>query len=86
MKCVADVEGPWVDPGARSGLIERCRDNWSVPVDKLTNQLVATFLRQGLALQLMIPEAQRRLRDGVVDDSELYDGEMCEALKQRLGA
>jgi len=79
---IADVLGPWVDPELESGLVERCKRHWNVPVSTLPNQILATFLRQGIALQLVIPEARRRLDASINDDSELYEGELAEALKQ----
>ena len=80
-RCVADVEGPWVDPNFDSGLIQRCRDYWSVPVAELPNEIVATYLRQRIALQILVPEARRRIEAGYDDDSEMYDGELPEALR-----
>ena len=78
---VADIEGPWVDPEVSTGLIERCKRYWNVPVNQLPDQIVATYLRQEIAIKLMIEEAERRLASGTADDSELYDGELAEALK-----
>lgn len=75
-KSVADVEGPWVEPELNSGLIQRCRDNWSKPVTQVTNHVLATFIRQKLALSIVIPEAQDRLKRGYIDDTELYDEEL----------
>jgi transcriptional accessory protein Tex/SPT6 len=78
---VADIEGPWIDPEASSGLIERCKRYWNVPVIQLPDVMVATYLRQKIASQLMIGEAERRFASGHTDKSELYDGELAEALK-----
>jgi len=78
---VADVEGPWVDPDFDSGLIERCRRYWNVPVPELPNEILATYLRQRIAFQLVMPEARKRLEAGFDDDSEIYDGELAQALK-----
>jgi hypothetical protein len=78
--CVADIEGPWSDPNLESGLIIRCRENWNVPVTKVSNEILATFLRQKLALKIVIPEAQRRIDLQFDDDSEIYEGELLNAL------
>ena len=78
---VADVEGPWVDPDFESGLIERCRRGWNTPVAELTNELLATYLRQKFALSLVVPEARKRLAAKFVDDTELYDEDLEDALK-----
>ena len=82
---VADVEGPWVDPNFESGLIQRCRRGWNTPVSDLTNKLLATYLRQKIALSLVVPEARRRIVAKYVDDTELYDDELQEALTSASG-
>jgi hypothetical protein len=82
---VADVEGPWVDPNWNSSLIERCRRGWNTPVVELTNELLATYLRQKIALSLVVPEARKRLAEGHVDDTELYDDELVNALRLATG-
>jgi len=73
-KSVADVEGPWVDPGFASGLIERCRRGWDVPVGELSNEVLATYLRQGIGLAVVVAEARRRVGEGVEDGAEMYEG------------
>jgi len=75
-RSVSDIEGPWVEPELNSGLIQRCRDNWSKPVSQLTNHVLATFIRQKFALSIVIPEAKKRIERGYVDESELYDEEL----------
>jgi hypothetical protein len=80
-KSVADIEGPWREPVSGSGLIAQCRDAWQVPVDQLSDEIVAAFLRQKIALQIVIPEARRRVDLRLTDDSELYDGELIMALQ-----
>jgi len=83
---VADVVGPWVDPQWESGLIEKCKRGWNTPVTELTNELLATYLRQRIALVLVVPEARKRIAEKFVDDTELYDEELEEALKYATGA
>ena len=78
---VADVEGPWVDSDFESGLIERCRLGWNTPVADLTNELLAIYLRQKIALSLVVPEAQKRTSENYVDDTEMYEEELVNALK-----
>ncbi len=85
-KSVADIEGPWCDPNFDSGLILRCKRYWTTPVSELTNEIVATYLRQKIALEIMIPEAQIRLNSGVDDDCELYEGELADALSGVINA
>ena len=79
---VADVRGPWVDPDFESSLIARCRENWSVPVSEVSNYVLATFIRQRIALGLVVPEAKRRIAAGYVDDTELYDEELSVAVSE----
>jgi hypothetical protein len=80
-KSVADVEGAWVDPDFDSGLIQRCRQYWNVPVTELPNEMLATYLCQRIALKLIVPEARKRVESGSDDGSELYQGELAEALR-----
>ncbi|MCB1641492.1 MAG: hypothetical protein KDI37_07150 [Xanthomonadales bacterium] len=80
-KCVADIEGPWVEPELNSGLIQSCRDNWSTPITQVTNHVLATFIRQNLALSIAMPEARSRLDRGYIDGSELYEDELDVAMK-----
>ena len=82
---VADVEGPWVDPEFDSGLIASLRRDWTIPVNELTNGALARFIRQRIALQLVVPEARKRIEARFDDDSELYDGELAEALNDLGG-
>ena len=85
-KSVADIEGPWVDSSFKSGLIERCKRFWTVPLNELPDLMVATYLNQRIATSFMIEEARRRLASGRFDDSKLYDGQLEEALKQAVAA
>ena len=48
----------------------------------LSDQMLATFLRQKIAIQLVLPEAERRVELGTHDDSEIYDDELRDAVKQ----
>ena len=82
---VADVEGQWVDSSFESGLIERCKRGWNIPVGELSNELLATYLRQKVALSLVVPEAQKRIAESFADGSELYVEELVNALKLATG-
>jgi hypothetical protein len=86
MQSVADIEGAWQDCGFSSGLIARCQKYWDVPVTDVPNAALAMFLRQRLALKIVIPEAQKRLEAGVVDESELYEEELANALRETSDA
>jgi hypothetical protein len=80
-RCVADVVGPWQDPDFESSLIANCRRFWTTPVNELPNEIVAMYLRQKIGLELMIPEARRRLDSGYDDESEWYDGQLAASLE-----
>ena len=81
----ADIHGPWVDPGWESGLIERVRRWWSVPVAELPDAALALFLRQRIAVGPVMAEARQRLASGSPDDSEKYDGELEAAVASAAG-
>jgi hypothetical protein len=85
-RSVADVEGPWVDLNFDSGLVGRLKRNWHVPVHSLSNESLATFIRRRIGLSLVVPETHNRMETGFDDDSELYDGELANALKNLDGA
>jgi hypothetical protein len=78
---VADLLGPWVEPDWDSGLIERCRNAWSKPLRDLTNQELATLLRQRFAVEQLLPIASQRVLDGFDDDTEIYEGELESAIE-----
>jgi hypothetical protein len=77
---VASIEGPWLDPDFDSGLIQRCRRYWTTPVRQLSDEMLATFMRQEFGLSVVVPEARRRIESGTSDGSELFDGELVEVL------
>lgn len=79
-RSVADIEGTWIDSEFESSLIRRCRDNWTVPVSDLSNYALATFIRQRLGLELVAPEARRRIELQYLDGSELHDEELSDAI------
>lgn len=76
-KCIADIEGPWVDTEFVTNLIKRCRDAWNIPINDLSNEMLCTFLRQDIATDAILAEATRRLNSKIDDDSEMYDGELA---------
>lgn len=82
-RSVADILGPWKEPEIESGLIQRVRANWSIPAGKLSNAVLATFVRQEICPYLIIAEAKRRIDSQFVDDTELYEGELAHALAEK---
>ncbi len=74
--CVSDIEGVWVDAGFSSGLVERCKTARNKPFDTLTNEEMATFLRQKTAVSQLLPLAERRIAEGIDDQTEMFNGEL----------
>ena len=81
----ADIYGPWVESEWQSGLIERLREYWPVPIVELPDAGLALFLRQQTAVEPVLAEARKRLFDERPDDSELYDGELADAVAIQEG-
>jgi hypothetical protein len=82
-KSVAEIDGEWAGD-IISGLAQRCHDAWKTPLPQLSDLMVATFLSQDIARDAMIIEANRRLSDMPRDDSEIYDGQLEEALAHAI--
>jgi hypothetical protein len=78
---VADILGPWTDPKWDSGLVTRCKNAWNKPLESLTNQELATFLGQRIAVAHILPIAEKRLACRHSDDSEMYEGELKDAIE-----
>jgi hypothetical protein len=78
---IANMLGPWIDPEWESGLIERCKKAWNKPLKELSNEELATLLRQRVAVQYLLPIAKKRIDDDVDDDTEMYDGELEAAIE-----
>jgi hypothetical protein len=78
---VADILGPWSEPGWDSGLIARCREAWNKPLRELSRHELATLLRQTYAVEHLLPVAKKRLEDGIDDSTEMFDGELQEAVE-----
>ena len=78
---IADLLGPWVEPDWDSGLIERCRTAWNKPLRELSNEELATLLRQRIAVEHILPFARKRFEDGISDNTEMYEGELEAAIE-----
>jgi len=76
----ADIVGPWSEPNWESGLVERCRRAWNKPLGELSNEELATFLRQRIATAAVLIVAEVRLQEGRDDGTEMFDGELAEAV------
>jgi hypothetical protein len=77
----ASLLGPWSGE-APTGLTQRCRDAWDVPLHELSDLMVATFLNQRVAVPEMLEEARRRLKCQECDDTEFYDGQLLDAISE----
>ncbi len=82
MNSVAGILGPWEGSDFASGLIKRCEGAWTKPIKKLTNEELATFLRQKIAIEHILPEAKKRIEMKIDDDSEIYEGELSGAVSK----
>lgn len=78
---VSDLVGPW-SGATLTGLTQRCRDAWDIPLTNLTDLMVATFLNQNVAVAEMLVEAKRRLETRKRDESEYFDGQLLEAVER----
>ena len=77
---LAEIVGPWQEPAAESGLVDRVRRAWRKPIGSLTNHELATCLRQGIAVEQLLPIAKKRVDDGIEDGSEIDDDELSSAI------
>jgi hypothetical protein len=77
---VADLIGPWVDSEWETGLILRCKAAWNKPLKMLTNKELATFWKQRIATNQILPIVKNRVENKVDDDTEFYEGELQEAV------
>ena len=78
---IADILGPWIEPDWDSGLIDRLREAWNKPLQDLSREELATLLRQRFAVEQILPVARKRLADGIDDETEIFDGELYEAIE-----
>jgi hypothetical protein len=81
VQSIADLLGSWVQPDWDSGLVERMRIAWSKPLLKLSREELATFLRQRIAVEHLLPIARQRLLHDADDDTEMTEGELERAIE-----
>lgn len=77
---LARILGPWQQPDFESGLIARCREAWDKPLESLSRLELVTCLQQDLAVDHIIPVAKKKLHEAVDDDSELFEGQLADAV------
>jgi len=79
-RSLSEIIGPWKNPQFESGLIARCHAVWEKPIGSLTNEELATLLRQKIAVQHLLPIAKKRVDGQVDDNTEIYEGELRAAI------
>jgi len=81
---LADIIGPWKDDddGWESGLISRCKKAWNKQLCELTREEMATFLRQKLAVNEILPLAREAIQNLPEDGTELFEGELKEIIEK----
>ena len=67
-------------------MIDRCRTAWGKPLRDLTNQEMATLLRQRVAVEHILPFTRKRVESSVDDNTEIYDGELKAAIQDASNA
>ncbi|HEX3799651.1 MAG TPA: contact-dependent growth inhibition system immunity protein [Verrucomicrobiae bacterium] len=77
---LTDILGPWVEPDWDSGLIRRCKEAWNKPLRDLSREELATLLRQRFAVEHLLPIAIKKLEAQDDDSTEMFDGELSEAI------
>ncbi len=80
----AEIHGPLIDPDWASGLIDRVRRHWPVPIADLADVAPALFLRRRIAYAPVLAEACCCLCSGLSDESELNDGELAAAVEKAI--
>jgi len=80
-RSVADILGPWKESDWDSSLADRCRRAWNKPLRDLSREELATLIRQRIAMEHVLPVAREKLQTAVDDGSEMFEGELAEAIE-----
>ena len=83
MKSLEEIEGLWGESEFPSGLVLRCHVARKKPIDQLSDLELATLLNQDIGVQHILPEAIRRLERNQPDDTEMFDGQLKEAVEKK---
>jgi len=83
MQSLEQIEGAWEEPQFTSSLVLRCHAAHKKPIDHLSDLELATFLNQDIGIKHILPEAVRRLAQNQPDDTEVFDGQLKEAVERR---
>jgi hypothetical protein len=76
---VEKIVGRWTG-STDTGLMQRCREAWHMPLKELSDLMVATLLNQKIAVPRILIEAEYRLANTDRDDSELFENQLQEAV------
>ena len=82
-KSLEQIEGVWLEPDPKTltGLIRRCHDARKKPIDQLTMLELSTFLDQKIGVPHILAEAEERLSQNRLDDTEYYEGQLQEKVE-----
>ncbi len=83
MKSLEEIEGVWEEPESPSGLVLRCHEARKKPIDRLSDLELATLLNQDIGVQHILPEAIRRVAHNQPDDTEMFEGQLKEAVEAK---
>jgi hypothetical protein len=82
-RSLEELDGVWAEPDVQTGLILRCHAARKKPISNLTDLELATLLNQGIGVVHILPEAKNRITSAQPDDTEMFDGQLAEAIKQK---
>jgi hypothetical protein len=83
MKSLEEIEGVWGEPEFASSLVLRCHAARKKPIDRLSDLELASLLNQDIGVEHILPEAIRRIERNKPDDTELFDGQLIEAVERK---
>ncbi|MHC4121486.1 MAG: contact-dependent growth inhibition system immunity protein [Planctomycetota bacterium] len=83
MRSLEEIEGVWDEPEFRSGLVLRCHAARKKPIDQLSDLELATLLNQDVGVRHILPEAIRRTESDKPDGTELFEGQLAQAIQKK---
>lgn len=84
MKSLEEIEGVWDEPEFQSGLVLRCHAARKKSMDQLSDLELATLLNQEVGVEHILSEAIRRIVSGKSDDTEMFEGQLDEAINRKM--
>ena len=83
MKTLEEFEGVWEEPDFPSGLVLRCHAARKKPIGRLSDLELATLLQQDIGVSHILPFAIQRVENAEPDGTEMFDGQLKEAVEQK---